>query len=161
MTLWLVIKPYWLTFWLSMLPITELRGSIPWALSVFQTAPLMTFIVAVLGNIIPAIILLWGLQYVDKFFVKSNNIVSKAYAWVITRTRRKTQKKILQYGYLALLLFVAVPLPGTGAWTGSIAAWLFGLPKKPSLLIICLGVIMAGIVVTLITTGTIKFFNIL
>jgi len=157
---WLFLKPYALTFLASTLPITELRGSIPWALSVFHTNPWLTMVVAIIGNFIPAFVLLWGLGHIDRVLLSRQSFIKNIYDKVISHTRHKTETKILQYGYLALLLFVAIPFPGTGVWTGSIAAWIFGLSKKKSLLVICLGAVLAGIVVTLITTGTIKFIKI-
>ncbi|MFW0837929.1 MAG: COG2426 family protein [Candidatus Komeilibacteria bacterium] len=152
-----ILKPYLWAAFLSTLPVTELRGAIPWVLSLYEAQPWLVMIAACIGNIIPAIILLWGLDLIAGIDdQESRNPVRRSINWVLDRTRRRTEKKVLQYGYLALLLFVAIPLPGTGAWTGAMAAWLFGLRKKPALLIISLGVILAGIIVTLITTGVIN-----
>jgi uncharacterized membrane protein len=156
----LILKPYFLTALASVLPVTELRASIPWAVAVFSANPWLLMVAAIVGNIVPAFILLWGLDYVDHRLLMKESFIRRIYERIIARTRRKTETKVLRYGYVALLIFVAIPLPGTGAWTGSIAAWVFGLEKKKSLLMICLGVVLAGIVVTLITTGVINFIKI-
>ena len=150
------LKPYLIVLWMSILPVTELRAAIPFVLSYYGGEPVLIFIFSVIGNIIPAFFILWGLDLVNDSLQKHENFIKKTYNWVLARARNKTESKVLQYGYLALLLFVAIPLPGTGAWTGSLAAWLFGLPKKKSFLIICLGVILSGIIVTLLTTGAIN-----
>ncbi len=142
-----------------MLPVTELRAAIPFVLSYFGGDPILILIFAVIGNIIPAFIILWGLDIVNNWLQKHESFIKKGYNWVLAKTRKKTEAKVLQYGYLALLLFVAIPLPGTGAWTGSLAAWLFGFPKKKAFLVICLGVVMSGIIVTLLTTGAINIVN--
>ena len=154
----LILKPYLLSFFLSMLPVTELRATVPWIILTYGDQWVALVIVAIIGNIIPGILLLWGLSYIDKIIEDRMNFVSKTYNWVINRTRHKTQDRVLKYGYFALLLFVAIPLPGTGVWTGSIAAWLFGLPKKQSLLIISGGAIIAAIIMTLLSKGFILSF---
>jgi len=151
----IVLKPYLLSFFLSMLPLTELRATVPWIILTYNEQWFGLLVVAVIGNVIPAIILLWGLSYIDRLLVNRMNIIANIYNKVIQRTRRKTQTRINRYGYIALLLFVAIPFPGTGVWTGSIAAWLFGLPKRPSLVVISLGVVVAAIIMTLLSKGLI------
>ncbi|MFH1668076.1 MAG: small multi-drug export protein [Candidatus Komeilibacteria bacterium] len=153
---YIILKPYLIALWMSVLPVTELRAAIPFVLSYYGGDPILVFAFAVIGNIIPAFAILWGLDLINKCLQNPESFIKKTYNWVLARTRKKTEDKVLQYGYLALLLFVAIPLPGTGAWTGSLAAWLFGLPKKKSFLVICLGVVLSGIIVTLLTTGAIN-----
>lgn len=77
----------------------------------------------------------------------------KLFDWLFERTRRKLNNQVAKYGYWALAIFVAIPLPATGAWTGALAAFVFGLPRKKSFLAILLGVCMAAIIVTLVTIG--------
>jgi uncharacterized membrane protein len=150
-----MIKAYLLSFWLSMLPITELRATVPWIIYSYEEQWPLLVIVAILGNIVPAILLLYGLSYVDKAVMKKTNIVTRLYNKVLQRTRLKTQVKIQRYGYVALLLFVAIPFPGTGVWTGSIGAWLFGLPKRQSLIAVSLGAVLSAIIMVLISKGII------
>ena len=83
--------------------------------------------------------------------------MNKFLNWLFERTRKKTKDKIEKYGDLALIIFVAIPLPNTGAWTGTLAAWLFGIPMKRALLNIFYGVLIAGVIVTMITSGLINF----
>lgn len=82
--------------------------------------------------------------------------MKKFFNWLFNRTRKKTQAKIEKYGSLALILFVAIPLPYTGAWTGSLAAWLFGIPFKKSILNIFIGILIAGIIVTVTTLSVLN-----
>jgi len=149
----IILKPYILAFWLSMLPVTELRATVPWIIFTYNDQWLSLVVTAIIGNIIPAILILWGLSHIDKILENRINIIAKVYNKIIQRTRRKTQTKMNRYGYLALLLFVAIPFPGTGVWTGSVGAWLFGLPKKQSLIVISLGAVLAGIIMTFVSKG--------
>ena len=85
--------------------------------------------------------------------------MDKFFKWLFARTRAKFDKKYAVWGKLALMFFVAIPLPGTGVWTGSLAAWLFNFNKKHALAYIGLGSILAGILVTLISIGAFTIFD--
>ncbi len=146
-------------FLTSLTPIGELRASIPLGLTLFNQPIWLVFIVSVVGNIIPPIFLLWLFPKISGWLMKHSKLMNKFLTWLFERTRKKTQDKITKYGDLALIIFVAIPLPNTGAWTGALAAWLLGIPIKRALLNIFYGVIIAGVIVTLITTGIIKFFS--
>ncbi|NOZ56710.1 MAG: small multi-drug export protein [Calditrichaeota bacterium] len=142
---------------LSMLPITELRGAIPWALASppyggglgWQQA----FLYCVLGNLVPIVPLLlliekahqWLARYAfwDRFFEK-----------MFARTRRRG-KVVEKYKAIGLTLFVGIPLPGTGAWTGALAAFVFGIPFRYAFPAIVAGVVIAGVLVTLASMGVI------
>ncbi|MFZ5364827.1 MAG: COG2426 family protein [Patescibacteria group bacterium] len=149
------LDPRWATFWLSMIPVTELRAAIPIALSVYKLSVAQTIIFAVLGDILPAIFILFGFEKASSYLAGKSNTYKKFQDWLFERTRKKFEKKYHKYGLIGLALFVAIPLPGTGSWTGSIAAFLFGLEKKRALIFILLGVIMASILVTLLSLGVI------
>ena len=86
-----------------------------------------------------------------------SKLMNKFLNWLFERTRKKTKDKIEKYGDLALIIFVAIPLPNTGAWTGTLAAWLFGIPTNRALINIFYGVLIAGVIVTVITSGLINF----
>ncbi len=144
--------PEILTILYATLPINELRGTIPLAIS-WGIKPIYAFILAVIGNSIPVFILLFGLDKLSAFAQKHSLFLNKILNWVFQRTRKKTEKAIKKYSSLALFFFVAIPLPFTGAWTGSIAAWLFGIPFKKAILPIIAGIITAGIIVTSLSIG--------
>lgn len=141
------------TILLAMIPINELRGTIPLAITVFHFFPLKALFLSVLGNIIPVFLLLWFWKSLSECLMKKSKVINKFFNWLFKRTRKRFYKKYSLYGNLALILLVAIPLPFTGAWTGTIAAFLFGIPYCRSLGLIFLGVVIAGVVVTIATTG--------
>lgn len=147
------------TLLIAMLPIAELRAAIPVALVGFDMPIWSAYLWAVIGNLIPAILLLWLLDPVSKWLMKNFKIFDKFFTWVFTRTRKRFTSKSAKYGtFITLVLFVAIPLPITGAWTGTAAAFLFGIPFKKSFTAIAVGVLLAGMIVTLTTVGLAKLF---
>lgn len=142
---------------LSTLPVTELRGAIPIGLNFYQLPVWSTYLFAVLGNIIPAIFLLKYLKPFSDFFRKWF-FLDKFFSWLFARTG-KYEKKYEKYGALFLFFFVAIPLPGTGVWTGSVAAFLFGIRFWYAFPMMVGGVCVAGIIVTLANLGLINIFS--
>lgn len=134
---------------LSLAPVSELRGGIPWAI-LHGINPLTAYIACVIANIAIVPVIFFFLESFHHYFYRIK-IYKKVFDNFIERTRRKLHKKVEKYGYLGLTLFVAVPLPITGAWTGTLGAWLFGMDKLKSMLAIILGVLIAGIIVTIVT----------
>ena len=138
----------------SAMPLSELRGGIPLALYLGYS-PLESYVLAVLGNIIPVPFILLLLDKIKNIKIK---FISKIY--LATTTRIEKQKSVIEkYGYVGLMLFVAVPLPITGAWTGSFLAFLLGLNKLKSFLAISVGVSLAGVIVTLTSIGVLQIIN--
>lgn len=130
----------------SMLPISELRGAIPLGVWGFKLPLIRTYIIAVLGNLVPILPLLWLIDPVSKF-AKKTRLGRRFFDWVFERTRKKG-KLIEKYEALGLMLFVAIPLPVTGAWTGTLAAFLFGVHRAYAFPSITAGVLIAGIIVS-------------
>jgi len=147
------------TFLIATLPIAELRISIPVALKVYHLSVSNAFILSVLGNIFPLIFVLLFLEPVSKFLSEHSTIFERFFTWLFERTRRKTTKKVERYKEWALVLFVAIPLPMTGGWTGACAAFIFGIPFKKSFPLILLGVLIAGVIVTITTLGASSIFS--
>ena len=143
------VAPELIVMIISMIPIIELRGSIPVAIFLFNIPWLEAAILSIIGNMIPIPFIL---LLVDWFF----NLISKVKPgrkfteWLFTRTRKKG-KSIEKYEEIGLTIFVGIPLPGTGGWTGALAANIFGLRFWRSMLCILLGVIMAAIIVTVLS----------
>lgn len=139
----------------SMIPFLESRYIIPYAMWEFNWQWWEVFPLALLGNILPIPFVLIFFKYIEKFlrkFIFWANIMNK----IFDRTRKKANKKIERYETLGLLLFVAIPLPFTGAWTGSLIAYLFDLNFYKSLIVILLGIIISGsIMIVLYSTGLI------
>lgn len=141
---------------ISMLPISELRGAIPIAISVYNMSASAAFFWAVLGNIVPVIFILWLLKTVSNFLSHHSYFFNRFFVWLFENTRRKHSKKFERWRNLALVILVAIPLPFTGAWTGSLAAFVFGIPIKKAFPLIILGILIAGAIVSLVTIGIIN-----
>jgi uncharacterized membrane protein len=140
----------------ALTPIGELRLAIPLGLGVYKLPWWQVYTIAVIGNMIPPLLILWLFPRISNWLNKKSKSFHRFFNWLILRTRKKTEKKIDRYGVMALVIFVAIPLPNTGAWTGALAAWIFGLPFKKSIGAIFIGVLVAGIIVSLITLGAVK-----
>ncbi|MBU0612512.1 small multi-drug export protein [Patescibacteria group bacterium] len=147
------IPPEWATFLIAMLPIAELRVSIFVALGAYDLPVLTSYIISVAGNLFPVVFILWLLEPFSRWLSKHFKFFKKFFDWLFERTRKRFAEKYEKWGLLALVLFVAIPLPVTGAWTGSVAAFLFGIPFRKALPLVTLGVLIAGVVVTLISLG--------
>lgn len=150
-------SPLLSVFITAMLPIGELRASIPLGLEVFQLGIIQTFVVSIIGNMIPVLFILWWLDPVSTYLRKRSKLMDRFFLWLFERTRRHGAR-FDQWGPLALLMFVAVPLPMTGAWTGALAAFLFGIRFRLAVPILFAGVMMAGAIVTIVTLGISSFF---
>ena len=141
-------------FFCSMLPIIELRGAIPMG-AFFDLPWWQTYLIAIIGNMLPVPIILlfvksvlnWMAGCKVKFFNKvANKMFEKA---------EKNRAKIERYAFWGLTLFVAIPLPATGAWTGTLVAALFDMKFWKSFLSALVGVLIAGVVMTLISYGVV------
>lgn len=149
-----------LVVFVSALPVSELRGGIPLAISKFHIAPMTAYFLAILGNIIPVVPLLLCLPRITDI-LKRIAILDRFFQRLFAHTRRKHDSKFKKFGAFALILLVAIPFPATGAWTGSVAAYLFGVKFRYAFPLIILGVIIAGIIVTLANLGVISFLGLL
>ncbi|MGI6083277.1 MAG: COG2426 family protein [Limnochordia bacterium] len=132
------------------LPVTELRAAIPLGVSLGME-PWVTFFYAVLGNLLPIPILLALLPRLLTH-VPPTSLLGRALRWCVRRTLKRT-KRLERLGALGLMIFVLIPLPGTGAWTASLAAVLFRISPSLALPSISIGVVGAGIIVTLLSIG--------
>lgn len=142
-----------LVFIISMMPILELRGGIL-AAALLNMDPIISYIVCVIGNILVIPIALYLLDFIFKVLRKI-----KFFDQIITKIENKCLSKRSQldkYGYWGLVLFVGIPIPGTGAWTGCFLASLLGMDKKKSFLAAMLGVILASIIMMVLSFGIIK-----
>jgi uncharacterized membrane protein len=145
------------TFVIAMLPVSELRGAIPYAITLGGLSWQEAYVIAVIGNFIPVIPILYFIRPVSEW-LRRNRFFDRFFTWLFARTRRKG-KLIEKFEVIGLILFVAIPLPVTGAWTGALAAFLFGVRKRLAIPAIIAGICIAGVVVTLATTGVIRFWG--
>ncbi|MCK5673710.1 MAG: small multi-drug export protein [Spirochaetales bacterium] len=137
---------YIITAFLTLLPISELRGAIPYAIA-NGLSPVLTWFYCVILNATVGPLVYIFLSTFHKILVRYNwylNLFEK----FVEKTRNKVENKVKKYGYLGITLFVAIPLPITGAWTGSIAAFVFKVPRKQAFVMLLVGVMIAGVIVT-------------
>lgn len=142
---------------LAMLPISELRGAIPYAIAVGKIPWQEAYVISVVANFIPVIPILYLIGPVSEYLRRFHHF-NRFFDWLFARTRRKG-RLIKRFEVIGLILFVAIPLPVTGAWTGSLAAFLFGVKKRTALPAIFAGICIAGVVVTLAALGLISFWG--
>lgn len=142
-----------IVFVISMMPILELRGGLI-AASLLNMNPVTSFIVCFIGNLLPIPLILW---FITPIFdrLKKTKRLSKLVNKIEGKANSK-KEQIEKYQFWGLLLFVGIPLPGTGAWTGSLIASMIGMNKKKSLVAAFFGVIMAGIIMMLFSFGLLK-----
>ena len=148
------MKNYLIVFFVSMVPLIELRGAIPYAVA-FGLPLIPSYIIAIIGNMLPVPIiylfarkvLVWG---------KDKPVIGKFFTFCLEKGEKggkKLQEKAGRGLFLALLLFVGIPLPGTGAWTGTLAASLLDMDFKSSVLAVMGGVLLAGIIMGAASAG--------
>lgn len=135
-----------LVFIISALPVGELRAGILLGLG-WKLNPWLVFALATMGNFLPVIPLLYLLEPVSNFFRKTSSWLDEKLASLFAKTRHKHSQRLNRYGALGLALFVAIPSPGTGVWTGCLLAFLFNLEKKYALVAILAGILGAGFLV--------------
>lgn len=143
---------------LGILPISEVRGAIPIGLA-FNLPIYTVLLFAVLANFLVVPITFIFLDYLHKHLIKINSY-NKLFNKFVKRTRSRIEHKIgTSTEFLALYLLVAIPLPFTGAYTGTLAAWLFNLNRKKSIFYIFLGILTAATIVTLLSLGVLSFLK--
>jgi len=141
----------------SALPILELRGGIPVALGLFDFPWYYALLLAVIGNLLPVPFILLFLNSATRLLSRVP-FFDRFLTWLFERTRRRG-RIIEKYQRIGLILFVAIPLPVTGAWTGSLAAVLFGLRFRHAMLSIFIGVLIAGAIVTVLSLSGLTLFG--
>jgi len=152
--------PEWFQiFFGSMIPWIESRYIMVYAINFLGWEWWQALPIAVIGNMFPIPFILLFFKFVEKF-LRNYKFWTDIMDWLFAKTRKRADKKIRRYEYLGLLLFVAIPLPFTGAWTGALIAYLFGLNSSKSLITIFIGVIIAALImIVLIFTGQYIWFT--
>lgn len=148
---------------LSFLPFFELRGGLPILVNYAVNNNLSTlpfFFISLFFNIIAIFFAFFFLDFLHIHLLrfKSYQKISEKFLKRIQRKVDKTKSNFDKYGFLALTLFVAIPFPGTGAWTGSLVAWILGLERKRSYISIALGVLIAGLLIFFTSLGVFTLF---
>ena len=149
-----MFKKYLIVFLISMVPLIEIRGAIPYAVG-FDLPLVQSYIVAIIGNMVPVpFIFLFARRILE--CGKDKKYIGKFFTWCLEKGEkggRKLEAKAGRGLYWALLLFVGIPLPGTGAWTGTLAASILNMDFKKSVLFVMLGVVLAGVIMLLASLG--------
>ena len=143
---------YLIIFLISLMPILELRGGLL-AASILNLPPLNSYIICIIGNLIPIPLILWFLDSIFDFMKKHN--ILKKFVLFCERKGNEKKDKIEKYGFWGLVLFIGIPLPGTGAWTGCLIACLLRMNRKKAFLASIIGVIIASIIMMILSYGII------
>lgn len=149
-----MLKHYLIIFLISMVPLIELRGAIPYAVG-FDLPLLPSCIICILGNMLPVpIIFLFARKVLE--WGADKPVIGKFFTFCLEKGHKggkKLQQKAGRGLFVALLLFVGIPVPGTGAWTGTLAASLLDMDFKSSVIAVLLGVVLAGVIMGLASAG--------
>lgn len=155
-----MLQKYFIVFLISMVPLIELRGAIPYS-QVIGLPLLEAYIVAIIGNMLPVpIIYLFARKVLE--WGADKPVIGGFFAWCLEKGKHggeKLQAKAGKGMFIALLLFVGIPLPGTGAWTGTLAASLLDIDFKSSILAVMGGVLLAGMIMGLASAGVLGALN--
>ena len=149
-----MLKKYLMIFLVSMVPLIELRGAVP--IAVGMNLPLLPFyIICILGNMLPVPIIFFFARKVLEWGA-DKPVIGKFFTFCLEKGHKggqKLQEKAGRGLFVALLLFVGIPLPGTGAWTGTLAASLLDMDFKSSVIAVMCGVVLAGVIMGLLSMG--------
>jgi uncharacterized membrane protein len=139
------------TFLIAMVPISELRASIPIAIKIYHLPIWSAYLWSVLGNLLPMILIVLVLKPIADFLSRHCNLFKKFFDWLFEHTKHRGAKKFERWGEAAVFILTAIPVPLLGGWTGPLAAFVFDVKLKKSIPLIIFGCATAGIIVTLIT----------
>ena len=150
---------YLIVFFISMVPLIELRGAIPYAIGFIEAGVNLSlplcYVIAIVGNMLPVPIIFFFARKVLEWG-KDKKFIGKFFTFCLEKGHKGGEKLKEKAGkglFWALLLFVGIPLPGTGAWTGTLAASILDMDFKSSVLAVMLGVILAGIIMGVLSLG--------
>ena len=143
----------------AMTPIGELRAAIPLGLVQYDLSWPAVFVLAVVGNLIPVPFILAGLRTAGERIERRDDALGRLLRWRTTRVRERWGERVERYGFLGIVLIVAIPLPFTGAWTGCLAVWALHVPWRRGVPAVALGVLVAGVIVTALTEAGIKLIE--
>lgn len=152
-----MLKKYLIAFFISMVPLIELRVAVPYSIAM-GLPTLQAYIVCIIGNMLPVpIIFLFARRVLE--WGKDKKFIGKFFTFCLEKGHKGGEKLKSTAGrglFVALLLFVGIPLPGTGAWTGTLAASILDMDFKESVIAVLLGVILAGIIMGLLSAGVLS-----
>lgn len=142
-----------LVFIISLMPILELRGGLI-AAALLDLSPITSYIISIIGNVLPVPFILWFINSILKWMRGSKHF--KGIANWLDEKVEKHKYQIEKYGFWGLVLFIGIPLPGTGAWTGCLIAAVLNMDRKKSFLAALLGILIASVIMMLVSFGLLK-----
>lgn len=142
-----------LVFIISLMPILELRGGLI-AAALLDLNPITSYVISIIGNILPVPFILWFINSILNWMRNSKHF-SKIAKWLDGKVE-KHKSQIEKFGFWGLVLFVGIPLPGTGAWTGCLIASVLNMDRKKSFIAAILGILMASIIMMILSFGVLK-----
>ena len=147
------MPPELFTFLLGTTPVGELRAAIPWGLTFGHLSNIEAFVFAVAGNIFSATVVVLLLPVITKFARNHSKPLDRILQKIFAKTRKKHSKNFIRFEALFLIILVAIPLPGSGSYTGALVAWLFGVKPKTAIPLISIGILLAGLLMLGIMNG--------
>lgn len=154
-----MIKKYLIIFFISMVPLVELRGAIPFSQG-FGLPIIQSYIICIIGNMLPVpIIYLFARKVLE--WGADKPVIGKFFTWSLDKGHKggkKLQEKAGKGLFVALLLFVGIPVPGTGAWTGTLAASILDMDFKSTVAAVMLGVLLAGVIMMVVSMAGFSLF---
>ncbi|MFH0792297.1 MAG: small multi-drug export protein [bacterium] len=154
----MILSPEIKTLLIAMSPLVELRGAIPIAITVYHLPIITAYMLAVIGNLVPLISIVLVGNPLAIWFSKLSPIFKTIIDFVFSKVRKKTEKLGMLGENLIVVTLTAIPIPFIGGWTGAISAVILGLPAKRAVLMVFLGTIISGIIVTALTLAGVKLF---
>ncbi len=148
-----------IVFFLSMLPVFELQFGITYGLTVLDMEPWRACLAGILGSTTISLLLIVALDPCTRFARKHSSHIDRLCEWLFTRTRAKYSTSMSELGHFALFTYIAIPTPGSGAWTGALIAYLFAIPLKKAAPILGLGLVVTGLIVTFGVEGILLLFK--
>lgn len=151
--------PYVTVLVTAMLPIIEVRGAVPVAIAVYGMHPLLAIGLSVAASLVPVVLLLLFLERATNWLRSLHASLDRFFSWLFQRTHHRHTAKFERWGSFALMLFVAIPLPFTGAWTGTLLAYLFGIKFHHAVFFIAAGSLIAATIMAAASLGGIAILS--
>ena len=148
-----------IVFLTAMLPIGELRASVPLAILSYDMAWPAAFALSILGNLLPVPFVLFALRTAGSRIERQEHVIARLLRWRTARIEQSWGSRVRRYGFFAIVLVVAIPLPFTGAWTGTLTVWALREPVGRGLAAIALGVVIAGAIVTALVVAGVELIR--
>ncbi|MCR4598061.1 MAG: small multi-drug export protein [Acetatifactor sp.] len=152
---------YIIVFFISMVPLIELRVAVPMAINAYHLPVIWSYVVCIIGNMLPVPVIFFFARKVLEWGA-DKKLTGKFFTFCLEKGHKggaKLQEKAGRGLYFALFLFVGIPVPGTGAWTGTLAASLLDMDFKKSIIAVMAGVVLAGIIMGAGVTGVVELFR--